>query len=153
MNLSYIEQLAIEGSGAIQVEASPDKVPPIITMGGCIKFWWSEGQWDTPLHKQYVQWRSALEARLVKEGFVLYMPYKSIRGKWNERLQRINDMAIKMSDVFVNMTPAGVPADGTQDEIDLATKFEIPVVWCPPSDEAGMEYQIRQIKDLTKHLR
>src|SRR5208283_4453338 len=45
------------GNGAVQVDASPEKVPPIVTLVGPIKIWWSE--WDSLRHKEYTHWRDA----------------------------------------------------------------------------------------------
>ena len=69
-----IERLAIEGHGAIQVDESPDREPPIIVLAGPIKFWWQEGQWDSLRHQEYVQWRDAVRVALVKAGFAVYSP-------------------------------------------------------------------------------
>jgi len=57
--------LALEGHGAIQVEkAGTAKI--IVTIVGPISFWWQEGNWDSPLHKQYVEWREAMRVALVR---------------------------------------------------------------------------------------
>jgi len=133
--MTKIEQLAIEGHGAIQVDESPDKVPPIVFLGGPIKHWWQDGQWGTPKHNEYITWRTALEAALVKAGCAVYCPYKAIRGRWNEKLQRINDAAIISSDVFINMTPKDIPAIGTDGEVLFAKSADVPIILAPPAGE------------------
>ena len=143
--MTKIEQLAIEGHGAIQVDESPDVVPPIVFLGGPIKFWWQEGQWGTPKHNEYITWRTALEAALVKAGFAVYCPYKAIRGRWNEKLQRINDAGISSSDVFINMTPKDIPAAGTDGEVKLADSMLVNVVLAPPAGEKELNDLISQL--------
>ena len=74
--------LAIEGHGAIQVEAAPlDKPPKIITLVGPICHWWNE--WDSPRHQAYVQWRDAVRVACVKAGFLVYSPHRAIQGTWH----------------------------------------------------------------------
>ena len=91
--MTLVDLLAKEGNGAVQVEASPDKVPPIITLVGPIKVWWSE--WDSPRHKQYTLWRDAVRVALVKAGVAVYSPHRAIQGRWNEKLQEINNAELK----------------------------------------------------------
>ena len=90
--------LAQEGNGAVQVDESPDVVPPVITLVGPIKIWWS--QWDSPLHKKYTEWRDAVRVALVKAGCAVYSPHRAIQGSWNEKLQAINDTAIRSSAII-----------------------------------------------------
>ena len=143
--MTKIEQLAIEGHGAIQVDESTDKVPPIIFLGGSIKFWWQDGQWGTPLHNQFIQWRTAVEAACVLAGFAVYMPHKAIRGRWNEGLQRINDMGIGMCDVMIVTTPNGVPAEGTDKEVKLALRLNKTVIYAPPGTDEDLQNLIDRI--------
>lgn len=126
--------LAQEGNGAVQVDESPDVVPPVITLVGPIKIWWS--QWDSPLHKKYTEWRDAVRVALVKAGCAVYSPHRAIQGSWNEKLQAINDTAIRSSDMIVVLTPDGVEANGTLGEIKVADEAGVKIYYCPPGGEA-----------------
>ena len=143
--MTKIEQLAIEGHGAIQVDESPDVVPLIVFIAGPIKFWWQEGQWDTPQHKQYVIWRTAVETILVKSGFAVYSPYKAIRGRWNAKLQDINNAAILAADYLLNITPPNIPASGTDGEVVYALSNGISIIYAPPGGEIEIKTLLSKI--------
>jgi hypothetical protein len=143
--------LAIEGNGAVQVDESPDVCPPIVTLVGPIKVWWSE--WDSPRHKVYTEWRDAVRVALVKAGCAVYSPHRAIQGSWNEKLQHINDIAIKVSDLVVVLTPPGVPADGTADEMRVATEHGVTMYMCPPSGPEGIENLILAIENLNQSIK
>ncbi len=138
-----VDLLAQEGNGAVQVDASFDQVPTIVTLVGPIKVWWSE--WDSPRHQQYTQWRDAVRIALVKSGVAVYSPHRAIQGSWNEKLQDINNAAIVASDYIVVLTPPGVPADGTAAEIEYANKHGIKTVGAPPGDDMDI---VRLLKNL-----
>ncbi|HEY3324527.1 MAG TPA: hypothetical protein VGP72_29010 [Planctomycetota bacterium] len=131
--MTLVDLLAQEGNGAVQVEASPDKVPPIVMLAGPIKVWWSE--WDSPRHRQYTKWRDAVRVALVKAGCAVYSPHRAIQGRWNENLQKINDAAIAASDFVVVLTPPDCPADGTEHEIAYAKQHNIRLICAPPGDD------------------
>ena len=128
-----VHLLAKEGNGAVQVSESPDKVPPIVTLVGPIKVWWSE--WDSPRHKIYTEWRDAVRVALVKAGVAVYSPHRAIQGRWNERLQEINNAAILASNYVVVLTPPNTPADGTDEEIKFATDHNINLIFAPPGND------------------
>ena len=111
--MTTVEMLAREGHGAVQVDESLDRQPPIVFLAGPIKYWWQPGNWDSLLHQDYVRWRDAVRVALVKAGCAVYSPHRAIQGRWNENLQRINDAAIINANVIVVLTPPGVPAEGT----------------------------------------
>lgn len=148
--MTKVEQLAVEGHGAIQVEESLIEVPPIVFLAGPIKIWWQEGMWDSPMHKRFLVWRSALETAFVKAGFAVYMPHKAIRGRWNGALQRINDKGIEICDVMVYTTPHGIIADGTDGEIALGMAHKKHILHAPPGTESDINRLINTINELTK---
>lgn len=138
--------LAIEGHGAVQVDESPDHCPPIVCIIGPIKIWWSE--WDSPRHQVYVAWRDAVRVALVKAGCAVYSPHRAIQGSWNEKLQLINDAAIQAADLVVVLTPDGVPAEGTQGEMQVATRYNIPMYMCPPDGPDGLKRLIEAVTQI-----
>jgi len=131
-----VELLAHEGNGAVQVDASFDKVPPIVVLAGPIKVWWSE--FGSERHQIYAQWRDAVRVALVKAGYAVYSPHRAIQGRWNEDLQKINDAAIKTADFLVVLTPPGVPAEGTEHEIALAKEHKARIINCPPGNDRDL---------------
>lgn len=143
MRTRMVDMLANEGNGAVQVEESPNKVPPIIMLAGPIKIWWSE--WDSPRHQEYTKWRDAVRVAFVKAGFAVYSPHRAIQGRWNEKLQDINNAAILASDFVIVLTPPEIPADGTCFEIEYATKHGINVLYLPPSTIEDIEHIIMTI--------
>lgn len=140
------EILAREGNGAVQVDESPDICPPVVTIVGPIKIWWTE--WDSERHKAYTEWRDAVRVALVKAGCAVYSPHRAIQGSWNEKLQLINDAAIKASDLIVVLTPPGVPADGTEGEMMVAKDNGVLMHMCPPAGAEGIERLLEVIEKL-----
>jgi len=138
--------LAIEGNGAVQVDASPDKVPPIVTLCGPIKIWWSE--WGSQRHIEYTKWRDAVRVSLVHVGCAVYSPHRAIQGSWNEKLQDINDTAIRSSNLIVVMTPPDVPADGTMTEMLVAQEAGVPIYFCPPGTEEDLRELVMKVSNL-----
>lgn len=129
------------------MDASLDQVPPIITLCGPIKVWWSE--WDSPRHKLYTEWRDAVRIALVHTGCAVYSPHRAIQGSWNEKLQEINDAAIRASNMIVVMTPPDVPADGTMQEMQVAQDAGVPIYLCPPGDEEDLRKLVEHCRSLT----
>jgi len=144
-----VEQLARQGHGAIQVALpEPGKLPIKVVIGGPIKYWWSlpDAEWGTGRHAEYLQWRDAVEAAFVQAGFLVYMPYKAWRGSWHEHAQQVNDAAIEIADIFVYLTPPGIPDEGTQEEVAYAQELAVPVFYLPPSTTGHIEKTIESIK-------
>lgn len=136
---NIIAGIAQEGHGAIQVEeAGRSKL--IVTIVGPICFWWQPGQWDSPDHVTYREWREALRVALVKsQECLVFAPWRAIQGSWDERAQAINDAGIKISDVVIDITPPGVPASGTQREVALANASGVKVISAPPGDHQSLK--------------
>ncbi len=127
------ELLAREGHGAVQVDL-PGSEPLVLMLAGPIKVWWQAHMWDSPVHRRYVQWRDAVRVACVREGFLVYSPHRAWQGAWSESAQRVNDMAIEMADVLIDLTPPGVIAEGTVAEVAHASRVGTPVLALPPGD-------------------
>ena len=109
----------------------------MVILGGPIKHWWDEN-WDTPEHWHYDAWREALSGGFVQDGsFLVYRPHHAFKGTWTERAQAVNDAAIRSSDAFVDMTPAGVPSEGTDSEKLQASSNGAIIVPAPPPEQKG----------------
>ncbi len=107
---------------------------------GPIDVWWNEN-WDTRQHRVYKRWRNTVNRRLVEAGHLVYRPHEAFKGAWKEHAQAVNDAAVSIADCLVNLTPPGVPAYGTADEIALAKNLKVAVYDAPPGD-------LRQIRAL-----
>lgn len=142
------EVLAREGNGAVQVDESPDICPLIITLVGPIKIWWSE--WDSDRHKKYTEWRDAVRVALVHAGCAVYSPHRAIQGSWNEKLQLINDAAIKASDLVIVLTPPNIEANGTTGEMQVAIDNNVELYHCPPDGPDGIEKLLSYIQQKQK---
>lgn len=129
--------LAREGEGAVQVDL-PATEPVIVMLAGPIKVWWQPGMWDTDAHRLYVEWRDAVRVACVKAGHLVYSPHRAWQGAWSEQAQRVNDAAVEMADVLIDLTPPGTPADGTQAEIAYAVSVGTRVVPAPPGGSAEL---------------
>jgi hypothetical protein len=122
-----IESLLVEEHGAVQVESGENANPPFVFLAGPIRFWWEDGQWDSPLHQQYTKWRDDVRVALVRIGCLVYSPHRAWQGRWNERAQAVNDAAIRAATVVIDLRIPGVPADGTEREIETAYQAGVPV--------------------------
>jgi len=102
----------------------------IVVLCGPIKAWWDE--WGSQRHQEYTAWRDALSDALVDAGHLVYRPHEGFKGKWTEAAQRVNDVAIEVADVVLNLTPPGVPSDGTDAEMLHARWLARQVFNAPP---------------------
>ena len=135
--------LAQKNNGAIEVDEAPNGTLMVVLVGP-IKVWWSE--WDSPRHRLYNEWRDAVEVALVEAGYLVYMPFRAIRGSWDPRAQVANNAAIAAYDMVVDLTPQGVPANGTLDEVRYAVWHGVPVLKVPPGDGPDLEHLLRFLK-------
>lgn len=142
MNYS-LERLAREGHGAIQVEEASIN-PLLVFLAGPIKVWWnlSDEEWGRGEHGIYLEWRSAVQAACVKAGFLVYSPFQAWRGSWSNEAQSVNNFAIVSCDVFIDLTPKGVLADGTEAEKEFARKHGRHIVNLPPSEVESLAWTI-----------
>lgn len=118
---------------SIHTDAYEDSVSrnvPLIFLAGPIKYWWS--CWDSPEHLEYIDHRVYVRSWLIEKGYLTYAPWDAIKGTWSMKAQVVNNAAICQSDLMVWMTPDGVPADGTLQELEFARKMSIPMLWVPP---------------------
>lgn len=100
---------------------------PIAFMAGAVAYWWDEN-WISPEHYEYLQWRNDLRAALITLGFLVYAHYEAFKGTWNPRAQYINNYALMCSDLMVVQTATHVPSPGTDEEIAIAERYNIPWV-------------------------
>jgi hypothetical protein len=143
--------LAREGHGAVQVDL-PTTPPLVVMLAGPIKVWWDDGMWDTDVHRTYTQWRDAVRVACVKAGFLVYSPHRAWQGAWSESAQRVNDMAIEAADVLIDLTPAGIVADGTLAEVAHAHHVATPVIASPPGDGGALAALIATLHGLRDAL-
>lgn len=108
--------------------------PPMIFLAGPIKHWWT--CWGSEGHKRYVAHRDMVRALLIHHGYLTYAPWDAIKGTWNPRAQAVNDVAIATADLMVILTPAGIPADGTEGETAYAGRVHTPTMFWTPIHEA-----------------
>ncbi|MGI8868064.1 MAG: hypothetical protein ACR2F6_04230 [Mycobacteriales bacterium] len=139
--------LARAGHGAVQIDL-PTRKPLKVMLAGPIKVWWEPGQWDTTLHQAYVRWRDAVRVVCVRAGFLVYSPHRAWQGAWHEDAQRVNDEAIRMSDVMIDLSPPDIPRAGTDAEATLAESVGTAVLSAPPGDAAAMR---RLLDELHRH--
>lgn len=139
-------------NGAIQVDAASE-MPLLVFLGGPIKYWWGFKNWDDGLPKTYFEWRDAVEVAFIEAGFLLYMPHHAWRGRWWESAQSVNDSAISMAHVLVHLTPEGVPADGTAEEIAIAQSLDIPTFRLPPGSDADLLAAVQALQGMYQEIR
>lgn len=105
----------------------------IIMLGGAIDYWWNEN-WETPAHIDYMEWRDEVRQSLVDAGHLCYLPWGGFKGAWDEKAQAVNDKAVEICDVFIDLTPDGIPAPGTDAERALAEMLDKKILFVPPGD-------------------
>lgn len=118
----------------------------IIFLAGPIDYWWNEN-WHRPAHLDYMKWRQCVNDSLVEAGHLVYRPHEAIKGAWDERMQAVNDKALELCDVFVYLTPPGVPAYGTQAEHNVAHAYGKRIEWAPPWDISNIGDLIVRLDD------
>lgn len=129
----------------------------LIPLIGPIEYWWNcpeePERFDSFPAVSYRLHRDDLSHWLVGHGFLAYHPHKAFRGKWDAKAelvaQAINDMAVQMADVVICMRPDGIPGKGTDRELALAGRFNIPVIHFPPGgDWLWLAEQLESYRDL-----
>lgn len=144
------ERRMISGHGAQDGKAiNPEYRSLIVFLGGPIKHWWDEN-WMTPEHLRYDEWRIKVEEACIAAGFLVYKPFTAWKGTWNEQAQAVNDAVIGVVDVFIDLTPPGVPSNGTTAERKLAKKLGVDIFDCPPPkiwamDDQWLEHTIKYL--------
>jgi hypothetical protein len=103
----------------------------LVVLIGPIRHWWGVN-WNTDEHRHYVEHRDAIRlALVVVPGIAVYSPHRAIQGAWHPSLQRLNDAAVLMADVIVDLTPDWIPdltAEGTARERTHAREIGTPIV-------------------------
>lgn len=140
----------------------------IVFLAGPIEAWWDTPEepdkFNSPAARAYRRFRDILEKELKKRGYLVYKPHDAFGGNWNEKAQSVNDGAIRIADILVNMTPPGVKALGTNHEVAYARRLGIPIVvgynaisnvslfgttmW----DDDAMTWASRVVDDVDSHL-
>jgi hypothetical protein len=155
-----------------------DAAPPergckgIVFLAGAIKYWWlrvctccktiegeethncftcgapTEELWGGPEHKEYVNYRDYIRRLLVQEGYLVYAPHEAFKGTWDERAQAVNDAGIAAADVVMNLSPFGIPTEGTDAEVAYARRVGTPVIHHPPMEmfQAEIDLLLRKIQ-------
>jgi hypothetical protein len=128
-----------------------------VILAGPIKYWWNEN-WDLPLHWHYDAWREAVNAGLVADGhYLVYRPHHAWKGSWTEEAQAVNDAALAICDVFIDMTPPGIPSEGTVSEgKQVSSRRGAFIVEAPPPEkredfDEGVRSLIAQMDALGVH--
>jgi hypothetical protein len=144
------ERRMVSGHGAQDgIARDPNYKALIVFLGGPIKHWWDEN-WMTPPHLRYDEWRSKVEEACIAAGFLVYKPYTAWKGTWNEQAQLINNTVIQVVDVFLDLTPPGVPSAGTEEERAYAEHVGTEILDCPPPARPPEDAQ--RLEDLVKVL-
>ncbi len=127
----------------------PGWTSAIIMLVGPIKHWW-DANWGTPAHHQYIEWRDRVSTALVDAGYLVYHPHKAFKGAWDERAQAVNDQALEIADLILNLTPPGIPSEGTDGEILKARDFGTTILPAPPTldYDTGIAELIEQLAEL-----
>lgn len=109
-----------------------------IALLGPVSAWWGD-MWETPEHWAYVEWRQQVHDALVAADHLVYRPDMGFKGKWtgNEDAQIVNDTAIHVCDLELNLTPPGVRSVGTEDEMLLCERLGKVVLPAPPDTAPG----------------
>ncbi len=144
-----------EENGATEIPGtSNDSL--MVFLGGPIRYWWGEGK-GTQLHSRYMMLREATH-RSLSNDYLVYAPYRALRGPWDARAQHINDAAIFECDALVAMTVEGIPAEGTEEEFTLAQGFHktaltirVPLIGTQMEDEYFSKLKV--LKDNLAELR
>jgi hypothetical protein len=144
------ERRMVSGHGAQDGAArDPNYKSLIVFLGGPIKHWWDEN-WMSPEHLRYDEWRSKVEETCIAAGFLVYKPFTAWKGTWNEQAQAVNNEVIRIVDVFIDLTPPGVPSIGTEEEREHASLIGRPIYDCPPPKHPSEDAQ--RLEDLVRVL-
>jgi hypothetical protein len=126
----------------------------IVIIVGPIDYWWNEN-WETPKHLAYMDWREHISKSLVEAGHLVIRPWMAMKGAWDERAQVVNDAGIDIADVMINVRPPGVPAFGTEKEVERFLLPKAVMRRCgvegyfeaPPGDYTQIEHLIKPLDD------
>lgn len=110
----------------------------VVMLAGPIKHWWDDN-WGTPAHLRYVAWREKLNDALVAAGYLVYRPHEAFKGAWNENAQVVNDAILRVADAVLNLSPEGVPSEGTDAELAMCAELGKVVVDAPPPADDSLD--------------
>jgi hypothetical protein len=109
----------------------------IVMLAGPIKAWWGPPREGTHEHQHYLEWRTTVDAHLTRAGHLTYRPHEAFKGPWDERGQVVNDAILVAADVVLDLTPLGVPSEGTDAERAVAARHGKRVEPAPPPPLGG----------------
>jgi hypothetical protein len=123
----------------------------IIALIGPIDWWWNNN-WLSPAHLEYKAWRDDVCKQLVEAGHLVYRPHEAFKGAWDDRMQEVNRLALKNSDIVINLRPAGIPAYGTEEELAYVKElikynYAIQILEAPPRDYTQIAHLIVPLAD------
>lgn len=101
-------------------------------LAGPIKAWWGPPREGTHEHDHYLAWRETVDRHITRAGHLTYRPHEAFKGPWDERGQVVNDAILLVADVILNLTPPGVPSEGTDAEMVVAGDHAKRVEAAPP---------------------
>lgn len=117
-----------------------------VFLAGPIDYWWNEN-YHTPAHYRYLLWKEQMARCLIEAGHLVYRPDQAWKGAWEEGAQVVNDRALEICDVFVYLTPPGVPAYGTEAERDAARRHGLQVLHAPPGNKEQVKSLLVPLDD------
>lgn len=108
-----------------------------VFLAGSIEYWWDRpddpNRFMSPAAVEYREWREILSKWFTDNGFLVYRPHEAFKGPWDEKMQQVNDLAITLCHIFVEMTPVGISlGKGTSRELSLASDLNRSIIWMPP---------------------
>lgn len=142
----------ISGHGALDGLGRPKDEPLIVMVAGPIGYWWDDN-WMSPEHIRYDEWRTKVVEGIVAAGHLAFQPHQAFKGTWTNRAQVVNNAIVTACDVVLDLTPWGVPSEGTETEVALARKYGKRVIPCPPGPLTGEDLDEVLVLNLQMMLR
>lgn len=122
---------------------------PIVMLVGPVAYWWDTDtyqHWNTPEHWHYVAWRERVNDALVETGYLVYRHWEAWKGTWNNKAQALNNVALDVSDIVVNMRPEYAWSEGTDEELVRAAETGKKVIMAqPPATEEEFSWAIKNL--------
>jgi hypothetical protein len=129
--------MAIKENAALN---EPAKFVTEVTLIGPIAWWWEKDEsgnrrYGSPAHVHFDQWRDAISDALWEAGrFLVYHPHKAFRGRWTNHAQPVNDTALDLQGVVIDMSPPGTASKGTTAERHYASLNGSQIIEAPPPE-------------------
>lgn len=111
-----------------------------VFLAGPIEYWWDTddhpNRFDSDAAVGYRRHRDTVRDFFVDRHYLVYSPHTAFKGDWNEKMQPVNDFVLRLCDIFVDMSPEGVPGNGTDHERELAKTLGKVILHLPPTDDS-----------------